>query len=73
MPKNYHVVRQDEKWAVKSEGAERASKVVNTQSEAIDVGRELAQKNNSELLIHGKDNRIRRKHSYGNDPYPPKG
>jgi hypothetical protein len=34
---------------------------------------EIAQNQQSELLIHGENGRIREKNSYGNDPYPPKG
>ena len=33
----------------------------------------LAIKNQSEVLIHGTNGKIRAKDSYGNDPNPPKG
>jgi uncharacterized protein YdaT len=71
--KNVHVVPHNGSWGVKSEGSSRPAKVTNTQQEAIDYGRELAKNNNSELLVHGKDGRIRQKDSFGNDPFPPKG
>jgi len=71
--KNYHVTKRPEGWAVKREGADRASSLHRTQSEAIDAGRSLAQGTRGELRIHGRDNRIREGHSYGNDPHPPKG
>jgi hypothetical protein len=39
-----------------------------TQDEAIKQGRILAEDQNSELVIHGADGRIREKDSHGNDP-----
>ena len=39
-----------------------------TQEEAIKEGRGLAEDQNSELVIHGKDGRIREKDSHGRDP-----
>ncbi len=71
--KNQHVVTHREGWAVKSEGAERATKVVPTQGEAIGIAREIALNNNAEVVIHGRDGQIRERNTYGRDPYPPKG
>ena len=65
--------RPDGRWAVQKSGSERASKVTDTQSAAVRVGRRLAQGEKSELVVHGEDGRIREKNSYGNDPFPPKG
>jgi hypothetical protein len=63
---------QDGKWTVKSEGANRAGSVHDTQAEAIQKGRERAIENNGELFIKGRDGKIRDRDSYGNDPCPPK-
>ncbi|MDY0198907.1 MAG: DUF2188 domain-containing protein [Tenuifilaceae bacterium] len=73
MKKNYHVVPRGSKWAVVKGGFQRASSLEEMQNEAFGVARGLATKSKSEVLIHGKDGKIRGKHSYGNDPYPPKG
>ena len=73
MGKNQWVVRHGDKWAVKGEGNERATKVTDTQKQAINVAKEIAQNQKSELIIQGRDGKIRSKDSYGNDPYPPKG
>ena len=70
--KNVHVVKHDNGWAVKKEGSERASSVHQTQRQAIDAGREAAKTERSELVIHGRDGRIRDKDSFGNDPCPPR-
>ena len=70
--KDYHVVPQGEGWAVKREGAERASSVHETQQDAIKDGKRLAQSNKTELVIHRPNGQIRDSDSYGNDPMPPK-
>jgi len=70
--KNVHVTHRDEGWAVKSENTKRAEGIYNTQAKAIKRGREIAINNKSELVIHDRNNLIRDKDSYGNDPNPPK-
>lgn len=73
MGKNVHVAsRPDGKWQAKTEGSSKAAKVTDTQKRAIDVGRNIAKNQQSELVIHGVDGRIRDKDSYGNDPVPPR-
>lgn len=73
MGKNQHVVPHEDGWAVRGEGNTRASSVHDTQSDAIDQARDNARGQQSELLVHGRNGRIRARDSYGNDPYPPKG
>lgn len=72
---NQHIVYNDDNnvWQVKKENAEKATKNYETQKEAINAGRDLAKKQESELIIHKKTGEIREKNSYGSDPYPPKG
>jgi uncharacterized protein YdaT len=72
MTKNQHVVPQSGKWAVKGDGRKRASKVVSTQREAIDVARRIARNQGADVVIHSRDGKIRDKDSYGNDPFPPR-
>lgn len=68
-----HVVQTaDGGWAVKKGGSTRASKICDTQQEAIAYGKVIAKNQNAELYIHGKDGKIREKNSYGRDPLPPK-
>lgn len=71
--KSIHVVPSNGSWAVQSAGASRASRVTSTQSEAIQIGRQMAINNNSELIVHRTNGTIRSKDSFGNDPFPPKG
>lgn len=72
MGKNYHVVPNDDQWAVKREGAEKAGSVHDTQKEAIGVARDRAIRDRGEVVIHDRHGQIRDKDSYGNDPCPPK-
>ena len=60
-------------WQVIGGGNKRATVRTETQQQAIDIAREIAINQRSELLIHGENGRIRQKNSYGNYPYPPKG
>ncbi len=71
--KNQHVVPHGEKWAVKGEGNQKATRVTNTQKESAEIAKSVAKNQKSEVIIHGKDGKIREKNSYGNDPFPPKG
>ena len=74
MGKNQHVVPHPKGgWQVKGAGNKRATLRTETQAEARTIAREIAINNRSELIVHGKNGRIREKNSYGNDPYPPKG
>lgn len=44
----------------------------NRQDTAIANGRTEAQHDEVDLVVHGRDGRIRSKDSYGNDPLPPR-
>ena len=67
-----HVVPRPDGWAVKKAGSERASSVHRTQDEALAAARTQARRERVELVIHGRDGRIRDSDSCGNDPNPPK-
>lgn len=71
--KNQHVVPHQDGWAVKGEGNQRATSVHDTQQQASVAARQIARNQQSELVIHRPDGRIRDKNSYGHDPFPPKG
>ena len=77
MPKksgSHHVVpNADGGWDVKKGGSNRASGHFDTKQKAIDAGREISRNQGTEFFIHGKDGKIQRKDSHGNDPFPPKG
>lgn len=71
--RSQHVVPHTGGWAVRGAGSRKATSVHRTQREAIDAARELSRKQGTELLIHGRDGRIRARDSHGNDPFPPPG
>jgi len=71
--KGVHVTPRAGKWAVISSGSSRASRVVPTQSKAIEIALEQAKRSGGELYIHDRNGRIRERNTYGKDPHPPKG
>ncbi|TAJ07582.1 MAG: DUF2188 domain-containing protein [Nitrospirae bacterium] len=70
---NQHVVPHPDGWAVKPAGGDRASSVHDTQREAIERAREIAQNQGTELFIHDRGGQIRERDSHGKDPFPPRG
>lgn len=73
MGKNQHVVPHDGAWAVRGGGNSRVTSRHETQAEAAEAARSIAQRQQSELFIHRPNGQIRDRDSYGNDPHPPKG
>jgi hypothetical protein len=71
--KNQHVVPHNKDWAVKGEGNSKATVIVNTQQEAIDIARDISQNQKSELFIHNRQGQIRERDSHGHDPKNVKG
>ena len=70
--KNQYVVKRPDGWAVYGAGNSWDTVHTNTQKEAIERAHEIATKQGSEVVVHGRDGQIREKNSYGNDPNPPK-
>lgn len=73
MGKNVHVVKHPKGWAAKVAGNEKATRVTATQKEAEKEAIKIATNQKSEVIIHGRDGKIRSKNSYGNDPIDIKG
>ncbi len=71
--RNQHVVPHTNGWAVRPENAAKPTSVHPTQREAIEIARDIARNQGSELLIHRENGQIRERDSFGNDPHPPKG
>lgn len=70
-----HVVPNKERggWDIKAGGGERSVKHFEKQKDAIDRARQISRNKETELVIHGRDGRIREKDSHGKDPFPPQG
>lgn len=62
-----HVVPAEQGWRIEIEGAGVRS-AHRTQSEGTRVARDIARANKCELLVHGRNGRIRERNSYGHDP-----
>lgn len=74
MGKDQHVTpHPNGGWQVKGAGNNRATVRTSTQSQAINIAREIARNQSSELVIHRPNGQIRAKDSHSHDPYPPKG
>lgn len=60
--KKYHIAqrKEDDKWQVKAEGAEKALKLFNTQQEAIDYAKKVADNQEGYIIIHKKDGSFRK-------------
>lgn len=65
--------RSDGKWESKREGADRASKVTDTQANAWGYSKDHARKEGGEAFLKNQEGKIRERNTYGKDPYPPKG
>ncbi len=71
----YHVVpTKGGDWGIKKEHGERSVKNFDTQKDAIDAAKDIARNQEpAQVKIHGENGKIRDEHTYGKDPYPPKG
>jgi Uncharacterized protein conserved in bacteria (DUF2188) len=73
MKKGQHVVANRRGgWSVRHTGAARASRVFESQKDAVDYARGIAKKESSELYIHRRDGTIKERSSYGRDPFLPR-
>jgi len=69
--RNVHIVPSGSSWLVKLEGVATPVSTHRTQAAADRAGRPIARQNEVEIVIHGRDGRIRDKDSFGADPNPP--
>jgi hypothetical protein len=71
--RNVWVVCHNGQFTVKEQRARQPLIAPAPQYTAIAIGRRRARHNNSELIIQGKDGRIRARDSHGFDDFPPRG
>ncbi|MHB1348171.1 MAG: DUF2188 domain-containing protein [Candidatus Humimicrobiaceae bacterium] len=65
---------EDSKWEIKKQDNVKATKIFGNKNNALEFGRNLAKDQKpSQLIIKKQDGRIQTEHTYGKDPYPPKG
>jgi ABC-type multidrug transport system ATPase subunit len=63
-----HVVPSDNGWRVDVEGQDRASGMHDTQQAAWQQAKQIAQRHQSEALLHGRNGQIRERKTYRHDP-----
>jgi hypothetical protein len=56
------------RWAVQTDGTQRADSLHDRKTDAVARGRELAKHKRTELVIKNDKGQIQQKDSYGNDP-----
>lgn len=55
---NIHVIRENQKWAIKRENEEGSEAEFDTQAEASLCGRELAKHDGVDFFLHGDDGTV---------------
>jgi hypothetical protein len=61
------------RWAVQTDGTQRADSLHERKTDAVSRGRELADHKKTELVIKNEKGQIKQKDSHGNDPRRIKG
>ncbi|MCK4736780.1 MAG: DUF2188 domain-containing protein [Methanophagales archaeon] len=67
--KRVHIIKRDEGWAIKKEGASRAIRIYESKREAVEEAR-IFKKRGYDLVIHSEDGSVQRweksqkRHSY---------
>lgn len=65
--------RNDGRWAVQTDGTQRADSLHDRKSDAVTRARQLAENKQTELVIKNETGKIAAKNSHGNDPRGSKG
>ncbi len=58
IPKQVWVSPNEDGWKVKSAGADRATAIVETKAEAVELAREIAMNKKAELIVQNSDGEI---------------
>lgn len=72
---NYHITKDGDKWKLKKEGADRASKTADTKSELIEKTHEFMVDRVGSVKIHKEDGVFQEERTYHrkDDPQKSKG
>ena len=60
------------RWAVQTDGSERATSLHETKADAVTRAREVAKRRRTDLVIKNKDGTIAQRDRYGRDSLPPR-
>jgi uncharacterized protein YdaT len=64
MEKDVFVLPHDDGWAVQSEEAKQASNVYDKKQDAVERAKEIAEKKQTAVIVHKKDNSVEKKYNY---------
>lgn len=72
---NYHITKKDDKWQLKKEGAERASKTADTKAELLKKTTEFMSDKTGSVKIHKEKGGIQEERTFQrkDDPRKSKG
>lgn len=72
---NYHITKDGDKWKLKKEGRERASKTASTKAELIQETRKFMEDRTGSVKIHKQNGQFQEERTYqrGDDPKESKG
>ena len=60
------------RWAVQTDGTQRATSLHKAKADALARAREVAKRRHAAFVIKNKDGTIAQRDSYGRDPFPPR-
>ncbi|NYH11921.1 DUF2188 domain-containing protein [Pseudomonas moraviensis] len=69
---DYHITKTDNGWALKKEGADRASKTAETKAKITAVAREFLTGKNASLKTHKEDGKVQEERTTTGKPTPKK-
>lgn len=71
---SFHVVGDaGGRWVVRKTGTSRASRNFDRKSDAVSYARSTAKSHRGEIIVHGRDGRIRERDYYHHDLFLPRG
>lgn len=68
---NYHITKTDNGWALKKEGADRASKTAETKAKITAVAREFLTGKIASLKTHKEDGKVQEERTHHRKAAPP--
>lgn len=69
----HHEVPHENGWAVRREGAQRASSVARTKEQAVEHAHDVVLRECGAVIIRCGNGTIQKERTCGNDPFPQRG
>jgi uncharacterized protein YdaT len=65
MARQQHVVPRGRKWAVQAEGSARATRLTESKAEAVELARQIARRQGTDVVIHRHDGAAEKEDIFG--------